>query len=349
MSDEHQAQADTSTDQTAAAAHSETAETPDKKGASELESSGSTAEYEAELAAIMAGDEGETPRQGDEEGEQHEQQNDSEEEQEQESDETPEEEESEEEPESAGPNRIRLKRDDDRAVAAIAKAKGISLVEAAKIFEGTQPKATETAEAEEEAPGRTAADIEAELKETRTNKRQAMRELDMDLAAELDEKDEALQLELAEARASESTKTQTKAEKEHAEAVRIHNESYATACELYPALADENSPLFKRVMEMDQAETEHGTPLSRDPKKSLHLVKAAAGELGIPMKAKAAATAKKPGKPEAPKSTRPAPASGSARTSTPAPNEAEKRIESVQTTDDYEKELALLGVKRLGR
>ena len=132
MPNKDQAQAD-ATDQPTA---------PESQAAEESPNSGTNnpmADYEAKLAkAMSAGEEpeeqGEQPAEGetaaDEQAEEQEEDENTSGDEQTSDEETPTEEE-EEEPDTKLPDRFRFKSDEDRAVAALAKAEGISLVEAA--------------------------------------------------------------------------------------------------------------------------------------------------------------------------------------------------------------------------
>lgn len=241
--------------------------------------------------------------------------------------------------------RFRFKNADDQAVAAIAKAKNISLVEAARLYAGDQPKPAEEADAgkEEATQGRTPKEIQAELDQARADKKKARVEMEWELENDLEDRVEALREELEAAKDSERQASQTAAQRAQAELNEAHEKSLAKAEGFYPSLTDEKSPLFKRVQELDAQAIRLGDPLANDPDKAMILAKQAAKELKIPMvdpkESKQGTT------PAKKTNTRPAPlASGNARTSPAAQPVLEKEIDAIQTPGDYDRMLKDMGI-----
>lgn len=251
----------------------------------------------------------------------------------------------EEEPESEpkSSNRFRFNSPEDQAVAAIAKAKGVSLVEAARIFAAESAPAAETAPDEEAAPVRTLADVEAEYAATRAERKAAMAGLEIEKAADLDDKLEDLRDEREALRLAEATAGATRESAEEARFFTEYEQAEAKAVAHYPDTTDPESALTKRMVELDQTMKRLGDPLFHSPNKPFLLAQKAAIELGIPMTdpkaAKPAATTKVTRRPVPP-------ASGNARTTAPADSatKLEKAIGSVKTADDYENLVAGLGV-----
>lgn len=252
----------------------------------------------------------------------------------------------EEEPEPKSSNRFRFNSPEDQAVAAIAKAKGVSLVEAARIFAAESAPASREAEAEAEeaAPVRTLADVEAEYAATRAERKAAMAGLEIEKAGDLDDKLEDLRDEREALRLAEATAGATRESAEEARFFTEYDQAEAKAVAHYPDTTNAESALTKRMVELDQTMKRLGDPLFHSPNKPFLLAQKAAIELGIPMAdPKAARTA--------PASTatkrRPVPpASGNARTTEPVgtATKLEKAIGQAATMDDYENLVAGLGV-----
>lgn len=308
------------------------------------------AAYEAELARAMAPAEmnaetQEESGEGEESAEEQADEQDAEESaQEEQAEESSDEEESDEGTETVTQMRPRLKDPLDIAVAALAKAKGISLVDAAAIVAGQQqPKTTTEREeaAESQQAVETAESVSAKIKELIASKKEKLAALEFEEAADIDAQIEDMRDKrdaLKEVEAKEKSRTEA-AKIEQFE--QKFTQSETTAIQYYPDAANHDSPLAKRMAELDQQAKELDDPIFYSPEKPFLLAKAAARELGILMT--------KPG------STPPAkkvvkrpiqPAGGNARTSAPAnaTSQIDQAIASVKDEAAYEKVLAQLGV-----
>ena len=136
----------------------------------------------------------------------------------------------------------------------------------------------------------------------------------------------------------------------------------AKAFATYPDAANPESPLVKRMIEIDTLMQEQGNPLYQDPNKVFKLAQMAGNELGIvpldPSKKTSAprvtAPPAAPARPVVPASgVRPQPqviAPGSARTAIPSQasqkQNAEDKIDSIQTPEEYDAMLVSLGVRK---
>ena len=246
----------------------------------------------------------------------------------------PENEDEEEEPEP-GPkssNRFRFNSPEDQAVAAIAKAKGVSLVEAARLFAGENPAATvaETTEAE-----RTLADVSTEYDAIRAERKAAMADLEFDKVADLDDKLETLRDEREALRVQDAREAVTKSTAEQTRYDTEWDQAEARAAAHYPDCTKPESALTKRINELDQQAKRLSDPIFHSPNKPFLLAQAAAKELGILMtdpKAKPAPGQKVTRRPVTP-------AGGNSRTSAPADTatKLETQIGQVATMEDYEK------------
>lgn len=239
--------------------------------------------------------------------------------------------------------RYRFTDSTDIAVAAIAKAKGCTLLEAAEIFAGQNPtkRAVET---EEEAPQdaiETASSVSAQIKDLISQKKEKLSNLEFETAADIDEQIEELRDKRDELKATEAQeKSRAESQAEQAfHAKFADNEE--TAVKFYPDAAVHDSPLSRRMKELDDQARELGDPIYFSPEKPFLLAKAAARELGILMtKPGATPPAKKA-------ATRPIhPAGGNARTTAPtaAISRLDQAIDNAKDEASYEKLLAEIGV-----
>lgn len=199
----------------------------------------------------------------------------------------------EEQPEPKTPDRFRFKDPIDQAVAVLAKAKGISLVEAAQIIAGAPSKSTE-AEQQQADEGPSVASVSDEIKTLVAMKKMAMTNLEFETAANIDEQIESLRDQRDELRAKESSENEIKKQQEElrnavkrqqqeAEFDRAYSKSESNAVTFYPDAAKADSELTKRMIELDNHMRDLGDPLYYSPDKPFILAKAAAKELGIPM------------------------------------------------------------------
>lgn len=242
--------------------------------------------------------------------------------------------EEEEEPEAKAKDRFRFKDPLDQAVAALAKAKGISLVAAAKIIEGEPAPVAEAAQ-EEAAPARTAADVDSELEAVEQEFEDAMEAMEFEKIGAISKRQRKLIEEKADLRYSEVQATASKASAEEARFFEEFDKAEAKAVAHYPDTTNPDSALTKRIVELDQQMKRLGDPLFHSPNKPFLLAQKAAIELGITMTDPKAA---RPAPAQATKRRPVPPASGSARTSEPvdSASKLEKTIGSVATMEDYE-------------
>lgn len=252
--------------------------------------------------------------------------------------------EDEDTPEEAEPEtsskRFRFADPVDQAVAAIAKAKGVSLVDAAKIYEGQNPSPVATQESSASEPVETVASVTATIEELRSKKRESLAALEFETAAEIDAQIDALRDKRDDLKVSELRKEQETRSSAEARYLAEFEQFEDQAIRFYPDAAKADSPLAKEMMRLDAKMRELGDPLYTDPSKPLVLAKAAAKNLRIPM-ADLTKTAPK----KAATQNRPMqPASGNARTTAAAP--AGKLDEAIERAGksilDYEKVVASL-------
>lgn len=248
--------------------------------------------------------------------------------------------EEEEKPEAKAKDRFRFKDAADQAVAAIAKAKGISLVEAARLYEGENPTKREdaTTQQAEEVTGdkETVASVQARIDELEELDAQASTALEFETAIEHRREANKLRNKLMDLKIAE---VQEKSRSEQREVVAFNDEYSANelkAVTYYPDTLDPNSKLVKRMAELDAQAERLGDPLFNSPKKPWLLTQKAALELGILM------TDPAQKKPVAKQAARPMqPASGNARTTATAPAvKQEEAIDKIKSLADYEKFVA---------
>jgi hypothetical protein len=329
MSTENQAEADIA-DQT-------TALDPLDAGDSTNSGTNPMSAYEAELAKAIVEDEseadeyGEQPTDGqeseDEQSEQTASQDDAEEEQEESPDE------SGDEGDVKIKDRFRFKDSTDQAIAAIAKAKGISLVDAVKIFEGQTPTKAEEETIHDVEVTDTVVSVTAEIKDLQAKKREMLAALEFESAAEIDEQLEDLRDKRDELKISE-VKAKTIAEQRESDKFYADfAESERQTIKFYPDAAKADSAIAKEMKRLDAEMQAIGDPIYYTATKPFVLAKEAAKNLGIPMK--------NPSKPviEKTATNRPMqPASGNARTTTTAPSvRQEEAIDRIGSIVDYEK------------
>jgi hypothetical protein len=256
---------------------------------------------------------------------------DSEQEEEQES-------ESEEEGKPAkASNRFRFSAAEDQAVAAIAKAKGISLVEASRIYAGDAPAAQTSDVAKDQVsqeakPKTTYDEIQARIEQLEEEELESIRLVDVDRQVEIKQELRKLAKEAEATKASEAKAKQDA----QAESNRIWEATAAKATKAYPGLTDPNSAIYKRVQELDAAAQANGDPVFDSPTKLWDYARQAARETGTLM-----AQTQSP-KASTPTGKRPVtsmkPVSGNARTtSADAPQGLAAKIEGLESLDDYER------------
>lgn len=306
---EHQAEADTP-DPTPVA-------DPSTDVANSTNSGTNTAldDWHASVAALDL-DESPEPEQGEqpateeaEEPQENAEQSDESEEQEQIS----EEEEAEPEPESRDSMRPRLKDPLDIAVAQLAKAKGISLIEASRIIDGAQAttKHQDSTQEQSSTQVETVDSVQARLEELEDMEATASSALEFETANEHRKEANKLRnklMDLKIAQVQEQSRTEAEEERKFYD---DYAKSEEKAVGLYPDAAVKDSPLAKEMAKLEAEMLELGDPLYHSTDKPFILAREAAKTLGIPMK--------KPGTAPVKKSVqhRPMqPAGGNARTTT---------------------------------
>lgn len=265
-------------------------------------------------------------------------------EQEEQEQEEPQEEEPVSEEEQAPPvkttDRFRFKDPVDQAVAAIAKAKGISLLEAAKIFEGQNPteRRETTEEFQEEAPAVTVASVEARIQELEELDAHASSELQFEEALQHRLEANKLRNQLLDLKIEEREAKKRKEQEQQSQYDAEWVKSTRMAVAYYPDTTKADSPLVKRMEEINARMERLGDPIFHSPNKPFQLAKLAARELGIPMADPKAPVQKRT-------TTRPVnPASGNARTTTTDPaKRTSDVIDGIKTTADFEKLVAGIG------
>jgi hypothetical protein len=120
----------------------------------------------------------------------------------------------------------------------------------------------------------------------------------------------------------------------HVQIAHEFEQHAARAVELYPDAATAGSPLYNRMAEIHDDLEANGNPLVNAPDKALRIAQMAANELNIaPRRATAPA---KPGTRSPAPMTRPL-ADAHSRTSAPRQTRVEQVIESISSTEDFEK------------
>lgn len=263
-------------------------------------------------------------------------------------DETAEEEETEDEeaPKPKGSDRYRFSSDDDKAVAAIAKAKGVSLVDAARIYSGEQPAARaaeSTQEQQQSASSENLAGIEAQIDALYEEKDAAIRAIDVDTQAELEKQIRQLEKKARLLSVTEAEQSAWAAQTQLEQAQQEFDATWDFSRNRYPELNNPNSAMYKEVARLDAEMQELGDPLANDPKRLWDLAKRAGLNTRTPMtkpqgKQSSAPTKGKTGSPIQP-------ASGNRGTTSADPNQKfEQKVEGLQTLDAYEEEVrAMLG------
>jgi hypothetical protein len=328
MSDEIQAKADLPDD--VSVSDPLDPENSTDSGTSEL------AEFEHEMLTMPEPEEGEETQGGEPAEPEPETEEAAEDESAEQEQESPEEELSEteeaEEVQAREQMRPRLKDPLDIAVASLAKARGISLIDAAKIIEGNAPAKSETPEEGSPPQVETSESIDAQLKELRAKHKEASTALEFEAAAEIFEQIEALRDKQVEVRFAEQQ------EKSRAEqrAAQEFDEKWDAAAQravtFYPESAKPDTALSKKIAELDQRMKELGDDLYFDPDKPFILAKEAARILKIPMRDPKA-------KPAVKSSTASPvqPASGNARTAPVSPaKRLNEELDALDSLDAFE-------------
>jgi hypothetical protein len=247
-------------------------------------------------------------------------------------------EEEEPEPVAKAKDRFRFQDPLDQKIAAVAKAMGVNLIEAAKIVEG-QTSTKHQAEEQSQQAVESVATVQARLEELEDMEAQASSNLEFETANEHRREANKLRNKLVDlkiAEVQEKSRTEAEAERKFYEEYRKNEEE---AIRFYPDAAKPDSALSKKIAQLDAEMAELDDPLYYSEKKPIALAKKAAVALGIPMA--------NPNRPAAKKAApnRPIqPASGNARTTTTDPaKRTSEVIDGLKTVEDYESLVASLG------
>lgn len=240
-------------------------------------------------------------------------------------------------------NLSRMGEDKAKLVLFLDKNPDVPLDKAVEIL-GISLTKQEQQEAAESTLPKTVAEVENLIKTKRAERKKAFGEdLDFKLAADLDEEIETLRDHAASLQSQEAAAKSQETERFTA----AFEESKRNAVKYYPDAAKADSPLVKRMLELDAALEETGDERFHDPDKPFLLAKAAAKDLGIlPNSPSSATTAKKSPPPAPAKVQSPVqPARGNARTQQTNAREGtlDEVVDNIRTEDDYEaaKKLAL--------
>jgi hypothetical protein len=237
--------------------------------------------------------------------------------------------------------RPRLKDPLDIAVASLAKAKGISLIEAAKIIDGnTSPNQTTATESQdhtqaETSTSETSTSITQQIKELRVKLKEATGALEFETAAEISDQIEELRDRQVDSRIAE-VQEQSRAEVARSQEFDAKwEESKRQAVAFYPDTDKPDSDISQRMIEINDWMQQNGDPIFHSPDKLFILAKMAAAELGKPMKRPVSKETPRPSKSPV------QPASGNARTAPTNPTKrANEELEGINSLDAFE---ALIG------
>ena len=295
-------------------------------------------DYQAELEAAM--NQPLNDEHGDEPADEPEQEqaDEPEEEQEQISDEESEPTESEEEGKGGKKSpRFRFKDPEDQAIAALAKAKGISLLEATKQYEAISGPKEQTQESTNTEATETAQSVSARIKELEAQAKEAATALNFDEAEDFraqanDLRDKLIDLKLSEREAAKEAES-----KQEREFYAKYEASEQKTLQFYPDAGKADSQLAKEMAALDAQMKELGDPLYYSENKPFILAQQAAVKLGIPMTKPGSATKSAKQSVHRPMQ----PASGNARTTTTdATKQLSEAIDGVNTVAEYEKLVA---------
>ena len=256
-------------------------------------------------------------------------------------------EEEEETPENNTSNRFRIRAQDEVESEALSLRKRHpdwsleQCITKAKDLLGVAEQSNQETDGEASEAVRTTADVASEIEQLRKEHREATTGLDFEKAAELFDQIENLRDEREQLRITEFQQKNYQEQQEHERFETQFSSSENKAVQFYPDATDPDSPLTKRIIELNQQMQDLDDPLYRSPDKPFILAKQAAKELGIPMHNPKNAVAKKQGS-----STRRLiqPASGNART-TPKDAPAGKleeqlgKIDSLEAYEDFAESL----------
>lgn len=309
-------------------------------------------QYEREVEAALAAevrdgndDDQEQSEHGgdDDEGASDQDQDDDETGEESEGEETEDSEDEEEaEPEAKVPDRFRFKSDEDKAVAAMAKAKGISLVEAARMYAGeAAPAATRQGEtpprSEDAEKAESSAALDARIEALFEEKLEAIELIDVTRQKELEREIRDLEKRSAALKLSEVQEQSITKQKQMERFNSEYDGNWEKAVRMYPDLKNPQSPIYKRMAEIDAEAKKNGDPLFNDSRKPWLFAVEAAKDTGTRMRKDSS-----PGK-TGKKATSFKPAGGNASTTATNPaKRAEEAIEGIQSMRDYQDMVASL-------
>lgn len=184
--------------------------------------------------------------------------------------------------------------------------------------------------------------VAQQIKDLQQKKREASDALDFDEVANLDEKitdllEKKVELRILERQAAEQKESQKASEAQRAFDAEW-DESTRKALTFYPDSGNADTPLGKKMIELDTQMRELGDPLFNSPDKPFTLAKRAALALGIPMQKPAAQDAPKKKDSKSPSPVQPA--SGNSRTSSAKQTTSKQQLEAslaqVDSIDAYE-------------
>ena len=238
--------------------------------------------------------------------------------------------------------RPRLKDPMDIAVATLAKAKGISLIDAARIIDGAQAtQQSQQSEQEKQTPSESVDSVTARLEELEELEAEALDAIDMPTASQHRKEANKLRNQLMDLKIAEvQSKAIAKANADQNEAARFTAEFIEDRDKylvLYPAAKSAfdgegaKTPFAEAIIKMNAEWEANGDPLFNNPKKAGFLMKNVAAQLGIPL-LKAGSTPAQKSVQHRPTLT----ASGNARTAT---TDSSKRtsdvIEGLKNSEDF--------------
>lgn len=245
-----------------------------------------------------------------------------------------------EQPEGKSSKRVRFSDPADIAVAALAKAKGITLVEASRIYEGSNPTAAQPSAQESQSndssadsDAETVQSVEARIAQLEEEAASAVSSLEFEVAEERRKEANGLRNKLMDLKIAEVLSKKDAEKKSEAQFMADYAKSEDKAISFYPDAANPNSKLHQKMMEKEEEMLRLNDPLYFSSDKPFILARSAAAELGIPMRDPSKAPVKASSK------TRPTiqPAGGDARTTTTNPTKrAAEVIDGLASSDDFE-------------
>jgi hypothetical protein len=238
-------------------------------------------------------------------------------------------------PEVKAKDRFRFKDETDQKIAAVAKAMGVSLIEAVKIVEGQKSPATQQADPLPTEESESSASVREAIKELKGKKKEELSLLNFENATDIDDQIDELREKLDELKITEARENSRKEQAATDSFYAQYAASEDKTIGLYPDAAVKNSPMAKEMARIQAEMLELGDPLYYAADKPFILAKEAALNLGIPMRKPWTAPVKKSVQ------HRPIqPASGNARTTTNSAQRTSEVIAGIKTSDDYERLVA---------